>query len=92
MPVQHRRDRLFAGELALAIHVDRAGRIVFRIGARLAAIEDPEADAAEVDAAAAGLRDQLADDLMVQFVRGLRHQYGVDVQPDVLDRYYAVNY
>ena len=82
-------DRLFAGAIG-DVFVSESDDAV--IVARLAAIEEPEVDAADVDAAAAEVRNQLADDLMVQFVRGLRHQYGVEVQPDVLDRYYAVTY
>ena len=81
-------DELFAAAIGDVVVGETEDAVIV---ARLAAIERPAVEAAEVDAVAADIRGAVAGDLLSQFVRGLGDRYDVEFRLDELDRYYAVN-
>ena len=81
-------DELFAAAIGDVVVGETENAVIV---ARLAAIEQPAVEAAEIDAVAADIRGAVAGDLLSQFVRGLGDRYDVEFRLDELDRYYAVN-
>ena len=81
-------DELFAAAIGDVVVGETEDAVIV---ARLAAIEQPAVEAAEIDAVAADIRGAVAGDLLSQFVRGLGDRYDVEFRLDELDRYYAVN-